>query len=495
MNTFYLRLLLAFLIANFVVLGISIVGTRVLLDDKSTADKTFNPRTAQTEFRGTYKTNGLSGVEELAATKSNSAVRYHVLVDGKTDVSGPHGPVLRFVKQLDLESISSVQLPPPNEVLWSLPVATSSSGKPITVVAHEFPGSSAGRRSRPGRPGPDGPGARKTSQDFDSSRPRPRGKGSGSKRSGKSSWLSTANGKTFALYLGLLIVGIALAGWFVARSLTAPLRSVQTTINRFANGDLSARVGEHLTSRGDDMGHLAGDFDRMANGVEKMIQSRDRLLHQLSHEMRSPLARLRFAIELARGKNEGDETYLAKADREIDRLNALMDEMLQLARSERLPNERQSQTLSLDELIDESIERTGLAAEERQISVHHDGETNIRFQGQGDLLKRAFDNVIGNAVKFSPVGGRIDISTSRTDADVTIRIADQGPGVPASELTDLFEPFYRASNTSEDGYGLGLAIVASALRAHNGRAHATLGADGGLVVTLQIPITRAPTNN
>ncbi|MEO1574205.1 MAG: HAMP domain-containing sensor histidine kinase [Pseudomonadota bacterium] len=481
MNTFYLRLLLAFLVANFVVLGISILGTRVFLDSDGNRGDAFDPRRLQAELRETFDRRGMDGLETHIGRESRSDRLFHVLVDGQLEGRRMTPPLSDFVRRVDLKTFSSVELPPPDEVLWSLPMSRGDDAPFVTVLVHELPrlsgrGSSGPRDAQAGRDGPP-----------------PRGRLSGERgKKSSNSLFGKASKETFAIYLGLLIVGIAIAGWIVARSLTAPLRSVQTTINRFAHGDLSARVGEHLTARGDDMGRLAGDFDRMANGVEKMIQSRDRLLHQLSHEMRSPLARLRFAIELARGKNEGEETYLHKADLEIDRLNALMDEMLQLARTERLPNERRPQSLSLDELLDEAMERAALAAEEKEVTFERSGETDITLLGQGDLLGRALDNVVGNAVKYSPVGGRVTVWAKRRADRIDVRITDQGPGVPRSELDDLFEPFYRASNSTQDGYGLGLAIVASALRAHHGRARATLADGGGLMVVLEIPLNPGP---
>lgn len=481
MNTFYLRLLLAFMVANFVVLGISILGTRVLLNDK-TSDDAFNPRVLQAQLREVYAEDALNGLEKRVLRESLSHRIIYITVDGELHNRTMSPPLRNSARSLEAGKLASIELPPPGEVLWLLPITPVDASPSIAVLVHERPGATGSRRSGP--PGRDGPDS------YDRPPRRSSAKGARSKQSG--SFFGKARKETYAVYLGLLIVGIAIAGWVVARSLTAPLRSVQTTINRFAHGDLSARVGEHLTSRGDDMGRLAGDFDRMANGVEKMIQSRDRLLHQLSHEMRSPLARLRFAIELARGKNEGDETYLHKADLEIDRLNALMDEMLQLARAERLPNERRPQSLSVDELLDEAIERTALAAEERRVTLVRAGETGITLLGQADLLARAMDNVLGNALKYSPEGEQVDLSAHKVDGTVEIRIADKGPGVPRSELDDLFEPFYRASNSSQDGYGLGLAIVASALRAHNGRARATLRAGGGLEVVLSIPLIDGP---
>ena len=287
------------------------------------------------------------------------------------------------------------------------------------------------------------------------------------------------------------MVGVAVAGWIVARQLTAPLRSVQSTIRRFSNGDLSARVGSHLAERGDDLGKLAGDFDRMADRVEEMIRGRDRLLHHLSHEMRSPLARLRFAIELARSEEGDRDAYLKRADREVDRLDGLMGEMLQMARSVEGMSEADKQTVDLSELLSDAVQRASIDADAAGVKLEQLPSPDVAFPGHVELLSRAIDNVLLNAIKYSPEGGTVKVSARHDDSLITIFIEDEGPGVPPAELKTLFEPFYRASNSAPgQGYGLGLAIVASSLLAHGGYAEAENVKPNGLVVRLTVRRTR-----
>lgn len=469
MNSFYVRLLLAFLLANFVVLAISVFGTRALLGGTEQIRIDYDLDAVHALLRQTFQEKGARGIRDLNERYRSAGLEFVLFENGRPTGSRVPRPVRDFADQLSLTQASTLELPRAGEYLHSVPL--TGPGVAANSVVVTFQRNLRLEREGPGRPPPPG-GVPPGPADGGSLVPSP-------------------TRTTFVVYLVLLSLGIALAGWVVARNMTAPLRSVQTTIKRFANGDLSARVGAHLAARGDDMGRLAGDFDRMAEHVAKMIESRDRLLHQLSHEMRSPLARLRFAIELSRGDASADDSYLQRADKEVDRLDRLMDEMLQMARAQSLPNQRALEDIGLNEFLDAAVSRATLDAQARQVSLSFNRGDDAVFAGYPDLLERAIDNVLRNAVKFSPEGGTITVAGGAHDDAILIEVADEGPGVLPGELSELFEPFYRASNSdAAEGYGLGLAIVASAMRAHDGHAEAENRRRGGLCVRLRFPRRR-----
>lgn len=496
-NTFYVRLLLAFMLANFIVLGISIFGTRLLIDSETVVEHDIDLDALQALARQTYLTDGASGVRALNRKYSARGLSLFLFENGETADSEMPRPLMDSSTRLSLGQRSTIELPRNGQQLHSLPLIGEGIPPDTALIVHQRPlsldrvgpgrraGGPGGPEHRPGGPGrpPGGPGGEP-------------GSGPGSSSAGlpdeSGNLLHGATRTTLLVYLGLLMVGIAVAGWVVARNLTAPLRSVQAAINQFANGDLSARVGTHLSTRGDDMGRVARDFDHMADGVEEMIRGRDRLLHHLSHEMRSPLARLRFALELARGADTQDDTYIDRADLEIDRLDKLMDEMLQLARSENDANPIAETVVSLAQLVEETAERVAMDAQAANVRIEFDTMNHdVSVSSKGELLDRAIENVVRNAIKYSPEGGAVTVSCRSEDGVAVLDVQDQGPGVPPNEHAALFEPFYRASNSAPgQGYGLGLAIVARAMRQHGGRVETQNVEPSGLRVRMTIPAVR-----
>lgn len=296
---------------------------------------------------------------------------------------------------------------------------------------------------------------------------------------------SQARWLTLALQVALSLLAIAGVGWVVARHLSRPLQRIQSVVRSVAAGDLSSRVGGAVAMRKDEYGRLARDFDRMAAQIESLVSTRDQLLHDVSHELRAPLSRLRFALELAR--EDGGQS-LERADREIARIDALVGELLALARLDSA--NRDWPQLDLEELAQDVMEAERPEAAHRGVSLEFTGRP-VRAAGEREALTRALENLVRNAIRHSPPGAAVSVELREQQDEAVLSVRDRGPGVAPEELSRLFEPFFRGRTAGPEGYGLGLAIVARVMRAHRGRAEARNREDGGLEVILYLPLRPA----
>ncbi|MDE3211366.1 MAG: HAMP domain-containing histidine kinase, partial [Pseudomonadota bacterium] len=236
---------------------------------------------------------------------------------------------------------------------------------------------------------------------------------------------------------------------------------------------------------------LADDFDTMAGRIEALVAHDRGVLQDLSHELRSPLARLQLIVDLARRSASPADAapYFQQAEQEIGRLDRMLGEMLALSRLEgQLPGMDDEQ-LDLAELVQGCLEQNRLEADARRIQLCMSAQESVRVPGNAMLIERALDNLLANAVKFSPTGGLVGVTvrTGHGCADITVR--DHGPGVPESELALLFRPFYRGSNAARaEGHGLGLAIVQRVVQAHGGSIEVRNAEGGGLEIRLRLPL-------
>ncbi len=269
--------------------------------------------------------------------------------------------------------------------------------------------------------------------------------------------------------------------------LASPLRSLRRVLERFGRGDLAVRY--HL-SRRDEIGDLARAFNRMADQIATLLSAERRLLQDVSHELRSPLARLGFAVELARTSPDR-EAALGRIRKEVDRLSHLVDELLQLTRAEGDPAARNPEQVDLGELVRELVADCTLEAEANGCRLVLRDGPSARAMGERELLRRACENVLRNAIRHAPEGTQILIELSTREGFATIAIRDQGPGVPPESLGEIFKPFYRVEDDrdrSSGGMGLGLAIARRAVELHQGRISAR-NANPGLSVLIQLPTT------
>jgi two-component system OmpR family sensor kinase len=288
------------------------------------------------------------------------------------------------------------------------------------------------------------------------------------------------------ILLSLLVIGAV--GWWIARGIARPLAALQNAAQRMAAGDLGARVGG---GPGDDeIGTLAREFDRMAARLEALVQHERGVLQDVSHELRSPLARLQLILELARREPQAPE-HLARAEREIARLDTLIDELLSLSRLEAELPGMERERVDLAQLASECVANAQLQAQAHGVTLELTGAPGLETVGTAALLARALDNLLANAIKFG-AGGTVEIALARVDAHLELAVRDHGPGVPPQELPILFRPFFRGANAARaEGHGLGLAIVERIVRAHGGTVAAENAQDGGLRVRLRLPAAPA----
>jgi signal transduction histidine kinase len=290
--------------------------------------------------------------------------------------------------------------------------------------------------------------------------------------------------------LSLLFIG--LVGWWVARSVARPVEAIRRATRRMASGELSARVGREGQRAHDELAQLARDFDAMAERIEALVTHDRSVLQDLSHELRSPLARLHLILDLAQRSERPEEAarYFAQAEQEIGRLDHMTGEMLALSRLEGgIPGENRER-IDVSALTQDCWQRAELEARARRITLSMvSSPAPLMVSGSVLLLERALDNLIANAIKFSPEGGRVELAVREVDGRAVCAVRDHGPGVPEAELPSLFRPLFRGSNASRaEGHGLGLAIVQRVARAHGGDVEARNVEGGGLLVELLLPL-------
>ncbi len=299
---------------------------------------------------------------------------------------------------------------------------------------------------------------------------------------------ATPRARFFRFLAAILTVGVVCYG--LARYLTKPIVALRAATQRLASGDLSARVSE--TSRQDELADLGRDFNRMAERIEALMKSQQRLVGDVSHELRSPLARLSVALELARLK-AGTEAApeLDRIERETERLNELIGQLLTLAKMESGVSAPPMTNVALNELIQEIVADAGFEAAARNRQVKLLRCDNCQTEGSPELLRRAIENVVRNAVRYTAEATAVEVTLERDGNQAVISVRDFGKGVPEASLSQLFEPFYRVADARDrqtGGIGLGLAITKSAIHLHGGQVSAVNAESGGLIITLTLPV-------
>ena len=272
----------------------------------------------------------------------------------------------------------------------------------------------------------------------------------------------------------------------LAHYLTAPVRRLRSAVDRLGRGDLTARAEE---SRKDELGDLAASFNRMADHIQTLLAAERRLLFDISHELRSPLARLSVAVELARTDDAG-ALPLDRIQKEADRLNSLIKQMLEVTRTEREPSRMKTEHLRLDELVEDwwTTVRLKRAAQGCGLDLKSAGAVPI--DGDGELLRRAIENVMRNAIRYAPADSKVEVGLENGGGWAKIRVRDYGPGVPEDALPRLFDPFYRVEQDRDrrsGGVGLGLSIARRAVELHKGKLRAS-NASPGLLVEIELPV-------
>jgi len=297
-----------------------------------------------------------------------------------------------------------------------------------------------------------------------------------------------------------LIIAVLTSGlvcYVLAWFMTKPVVRLRAATQQLASGDLTARAGVPHSKGNDEIAGLVRDFDTMAGRLENLVKAQSRLLNDISHELRSPLARLNVALGLARQRSGPESAaMLERIELEASRLNELIGRLLTLARLEDGEQHVPPTLVALDEVVLTVTEDAEFEAQARHCHVRTDissGSWTVR--GDPSLLHSAIENVVRNAIRYTREGSTVDVILERSNvpsgAEATVRVTDCGDGVPPDALEKLFQPFYRLDNARDrqtGGVGLGLAITERAVRFHGGRVSAMNRAEGGLMVEIHLPL-------
>jgi two-component system sensor histidine kinase CpxA len=312
---------------------------------------------------------------------------------------------------------------------------------------------------------------------------------------------------SFRIWWPRMWVGFAISGvvvFFLAFVLTRPIERLRNAARRMAKGELSARAGKGSgkgpSSRGsDEIGALVQDFDHMAERLESLVAAQRLLLRDVSHELRSPLARLSVALELARDEAVPEmETHLDRMERETSNLNQLIGQLLSLSQMESAQRIADLQSVDLRPLLEHLAADASYEAQSRHCTVQLACHADCTVKANPELLHRAVENIVRNALQYTAdetaVEITLDCETSAGDREAVVRVMDHGSGIAPEKLEAIFQPFYRLDHAREratGGFGVGLAIADRAIRLHSGRIRAANRQEGGLMVEIRIPCQKS----
>lgn len=293
------------------------------------------------------------------------------------------------------------------------------------------------------------------------------------------------------LLLTMLAVS-AVVSYLLARFVVLPVRHLRDAGRRVAAGDLSVRVAHTVGNRQDDIAELARDFDTMTERIGGLLGTQQRLMRDVSHELRSPLARLQALQSLSRQRASSDDQIriLDRMDAESERLNDLIERILSFARLDAQQGIRRQFT-DIADLVRTIIDDVHIEVGEDDILVRQSGPERLTLHVDAGLLHSAIENVVRNAVRFTPEGSVVEVRLAQNAASTRIIVEDAGPGVPEAALPHLFEPFFQVDESrphGDGGSGVGLAIARRALELHQGSIRAENRAEGGLRVTIELPL-------
>jgi len=287
-----------------------------------------------------------------------------------------------------------------------------------------------------------------------------------------------------------VLFSAALAWYF-----SVPLAHLSEGFRAVSRGQLSTRVAARIGARRDEIADLAQEFDGMAAQLEQLWLAQQRLLHNISHELRSPLARLQVAVGLLRQSPEGRLDMLSRVEREADRLEGLLAEILTLARLKAGHALGHEEKLDLMDLVSAIIDDANFEAQTKACRVSFEGAVPFVTFAKGEVLYRAFENVIRNAVKYSPPGEEVLVRAGIERDRLVLEVIDRGPGIPAAAREEIFDAFKRFDGEAGrlEGFGLGLAIAREAVVWHGGDIRAEDGPlGGGLKMVVTVPRRGSP---
>jgi two-component system sensor histidine kinase CpxA len=285
----------------------------------------------------------------------------------------------------------------------------------------------------------------------------------------------------------LVCASIVIISWIITQKVALPFQRLAEVVDRFGHGDFEAR--SDLQSN-DEIGTLARSFNSMADRISALFVAERQLLQDISHELRSPLARLTFEAELVRHTKDRDATA-TRLRREIQRLSELVCDLIDMSRAEGDLGSVRFSEVCLHELLIRIMDGCAIEAAQKQCSVVAGTVDPVTLSGNEELLRRAIENVIRNAIRYTPQGTSVEVELHLLDNRIEIRVRDFGPGIPAHLAERVFDPFYRvdaARSENNGGVGLGLAIARRAIRLHQGDITVESASPGALfIITLPAP--------
>lgn len=289
------------------------------------------------------------------------------------------------------------------------------------------------------------------------------------------------------LFIGALASALfaAILAWYFSK----PINTLRLAFERAASGDLNTTVADKMGARKDELSDLGRHFDHMASRLSALLQGQTRLLHHVSHELRSPLARMQMALGLALQNPQRAESSLHRIELESERMDRMIGELLELSRFESGMVDIKKEDFILNDLLDMIVEDAAFEASHKRIRIALSTQQTVPVSGQQDLMHRAIENVVRNAVKYAPDDSIVNIDCKvQAGKQIEMTITDQGAGVLATELEDIFKPFVRGHSGSQVvGHGVGLAITKQVIEAHGGKVWATNLKPYGFSVTMTIP--------
>jgi len=297
-------------------------------------------------------------------------------------------------------------------------------------------------------------------------------------------WLRIPPAPIVATLAASILTALLLAG-YVAK----PIRGLSAAFEAVASGDLDRRIAPQLGVRHDELADLGRDFDRMAARLKASMQGQRRLLHDVSHELRSPLARLQAAAGLIRQNPDQLEAMITRIEEEIAHIDRFVGELLTLSRLEAGDLSAVEEEVDMRDLVRDVVQDANFEAQALEREVIWDDQGSAMVQGRAELLHSAIENIVRNALKHAPESRivRVETSVDAVKRQYTLRVLDEGRGIPEDELHDLFTPFFRGTRASADGYGLGLAIARSSIEAYGGTIRANNRSGGGFSVEIVLP--------
>jgi len=302
-------------------------------------------------------------------------------------------------------------------------------------------------------------------------------------------WLATFVGPSTILFTPfyiLLLATVVALYWLVTMYITRPVRQLANVVDRFGSGELTARATPRSK---DEIGNLGRSFNAMAERIHTLLTTEQQLLQDVSHELRSPLARLTFEAEMVRKTTDRDAAA-TRLRHEIERLSELVGTLIDMARAEGEPGEVEIEALCLNDILLVTAEDSEVEAQAAGCSIAVSAPEETNLQGNAELLRRAIENVLRNAIRYAPPDSTVEVRLEREESWVRITVRDYGPGIPEKLRERIFDPFFRADASRDErtgGLGLGLAIARRAVRVHHGDITA-VNASPGALLTITLPL-------